>query len=354
MNIDNCNFEDLYTKGVYSITNLKTNKIYIGSTSQYFYRRWSQHINCLKTQKHKNKDLQTDFNNSSENNFKFTILKIFDVLDLKEMLDYEELLISKNIGEGCYNINPYAAKPFCFGKTAEKRLLTLSKSNKIASEYYLKVKNQEIQIEDVPKKYFKKVIFYITNKIWNKGLTKEDIDYSFLRGVPKTITEKWNEGRRQSKITQRNKSLKINIYDYRGLYLCTFRSIADIVEFSRNKNHFLPLILISPGKRKSRKQVEGVDIFKLGYNNIKKVCDRGCKHHKGLIFRYDNKSQDLIPLTPNDMRPKQEKFKYFYFKGELLLSEEILIEKLDNIGEVFQNLQDNTEIIKRNKNLLAS
>lgn len=36
MNIDNCNFEDLYTKGVYSITNLKTNKIYIGSTSQYF------------------------------------------------------------------------------------------------------------------------------------------------------------------------------------------------------------------------------------------------------------------------------------------------------------------------------
>jgi len=54
------------------------------------------------------------------------------------------------------------------------------------------------------------------------------------------------------------------------------------------------------------------------------------------------------------VRPKQEKFKYFYFKGELLLSEETLIEKLDNIGEVFQNLQDNTEIIERIKELSTS
>ena len=271
---------------------------------------------------------------------------ILNLQFLKFLIFYEELLISQNIGEDCYNINPYAAKPFCYGKIAEKRLLTLSKSNKIASEYYLKVKNQEILIEDVPKKYSKKVIFYITNKIWNRGLTKNDIDYSFLKGVPKTITENWNKGREQFKITQRNKGPKINIYDYRGLYLCTFRSITDIVEFSRNKNHFLPLILISPGKRKSRKQVDGVD--------IERVCKRGCKHHKGLIFRYDNESQDVLPLRPSDVRPKQEKFKYFYFKGELLLSEETLIEKLDNIGEVFQNLQDNTEIIERIKELSTS
>ena len=73
-----------------------------------------------------------------------------------------------------------------------------------------------------------------------------------------------------------------------------------------------------------------------------------------MIFRYYNDVQDVQPLIPSEIKFEYKQFKYFYFKNELLLSEEILIEKLGNIGEVFQNLQDNTEIIERIKELSTS
>lgn len=57
---------------VYSITNIKTNKIYIGQTIN-FKRRKSEHIYNLKNNKHRNHYLQEDFNIFGEASFIFKI-----------------------------------------------------------------------------------------------------------------------------------------------------------------------------------------------------------------------------------------------------------------------------------------
>ena len=99
-----------------------------------------------------------------------------------------------------------------------------------------------------------------------------------------------------------------NVYDYKGEYLCTFRSIMDIVTYSKSKFHKLPLLLRNPQKRNSRKQQEGINIYELGVTNIERVCKRKCKHHKGLIFRYENDIQDIEKLTPKDIQFKRHNY----------------------------------------------
>lgn len=62
--------------GIYTITNLKNNKIYVGSTYTTFNHRWSQHISLLKKNNHYNKHLQSAWNKYGEDNFKFEELEI--------------------------------------------------------------------------------------------------------------------------------------------------------------------------------------------------------------------------------------------------------------------------------------
>jgi ribosomal protein L3 len=62
--------------GVYSITNLTNNKIYIGSVSSKkgFNGRWSRHIFDLKNNKHHSKHLQLSWNKYGVNNYEFKII----------------------------------------------------------------------------------------------------------------------------------------------------------------------------------------------------------------------------------------------------------------------------------------
>lgn len=347
MKIKNCVYEDLYKCGVYKFTNIKTNKVYIGSTTQYFYKRWAQHLQYLKSNKHKNLKMQQDFNIlNDENIFEFEIIKVIGKENISLIYELEEKLILQNLGDNCYNINPYANKPNCIGESAIKRLNSFNKTNQICRNYYNQIKNGEIQLEQIPKKYFKLVSKWLTSKAWNKGLTNKDIDYSYLKGVPKTKTDLWKKSKILNSEIARNNTKSINVYDYKGEYICTFRSIMDIVTYSKSKFHKLPLLLRNPQKRNSRKQQEGINIYELGVTNIERVCKRKCKHHKGLIFRYENDIQDIEKLTPKDIQFKRHNFKYFYFNNELLLSEEILIEKRGNIKEVLPIVnKDNIEII---------
>lgn len=61
--------------GIYSITNLKNNKKYIGQSINV-YERWIHHKITLKGNYHSNRYLQRAYNNSSENNFEFQLLKV--------------------------------------------------------------------------------------------------------------------------------------------------------------------------------------------------------------------------------------------------------------------------------------
>jgi group I intron endonuclease len=68
--------------GIYKITNMVNNKVYIGQ-SKNIYKRWDEHRHTLNINKHKNQHLQNAWNINGEDNFMFEILEIceFDLLD---------------------------------------------------------------------------------------------------------------------------------------------------------------------------------------------------------------------------------------------------------------------------------
>lgn len=290
---------NLHHTGVYQIKNKVNEKVYIGSTTQSFELRLKQHVRELKKGVHKNIHLQSSWDKHKENNFEFSILKICT----KDMcLIQEQLLIDKfeaTVKTKGYNINPLASgTPNLSKETVKKRTVTFSKTNKEAMVFYKKVKNQKIALEDVPKKYVKLVLAKLNNVPWNKGLTKDTTDFSFLKGIKKTITEKHKKGRLSFSETIKNKSKKILVYDYTGKLIKTFRCISDIVDYTK-QSHDLPLILRTTGRKGTT----------LSPQNISNVCNAKAKHHKGLIFRFEGSDLPVIALQPTDIHRHWKEFK---------------------------------------------
>jgi len=73
-----CKPEDLDKQGVYVIRCTESNKIYIGSTTMSFIKRYNHHFNQLENNKHKNSYLQNSYNKYGEESFEFDILEICD------------------------------------------------------------------------------------------------------------------------------------------------------------------------------------------------------------------------------------------------------------------------------------
>lgn len=97
--------------GVYKITNIDNNKVYIGESIN-IYRRWEEHVNDLKSNKHANYLLQNDFNNNkfASDSFKFEILqehKANNIISTKcqlLMLEYEYIRKFENENYKLYNL----------------------------------------------------------------------------------------------------------------------------------------------------------------------------------------------------------------------------------------------------------
>lgn len=64
--------------GIYKITNLISNKIYIGSTTTSFKRRFKEHLSALKRGNHPNTHMQRAFNLDGENSFIFEVIETVD------------------------------------------------------------------------------------------------------------------------------------------------------------------------------------------------------------------------------------------------------------------------------------
>jgi group I intron endonuclease len=64
---------------IYTIINIKNNKVYVGSTIREFYERRNSHKNSLIKGTHVNSHLQRAFNKYGEDNFIFEILEECDI-----------------------------------------------------------------------------------------------------------------------------------------------------------------------------------------------------------------------------------------------------------------------------------
>lgn len=80
------------SKGVYKITNLINNKIYVGSSNDLNYRK-SMHFSKLKHNNHINKHLQNSFNKYGRENFIFEIIE--ECEECEEYENIKELLLNK-------------------------------------------------------------------------------------------------------------------------------------------------------------------------------------------------------------------------------------------------------------------
>jgi len=84
---------------VYQIYNSINGKIYIGETTRGKLR-WKKHLRDLRGNRHKNKQLQEDFNKCGEDAFEWTILKEFERDDKDALLLEEAKTIQQYIQDG--------------------------------------------------------------------------------------------------------------------------------------------------------------------------------------------------------------------------------------------------------------
>jgi hypothetical protein len=238
--------------GVYVIKNLINNKIYIGSSVMRVIKRIEHHISMLRANKHKNAYLQNAFNKYGETNF---CVSIIENTEKHNTLEKEQYWINQYNFNDLYNINPIASgTPNMSKETILKRAETMKK----------KYANGELESN------FKK-----GHIPWNKG--RVDIDYSYLKGIKKTKSEKVFKKFKKQSEEIRESSPKVYVYDLYYNFLAEFRCAKDLEEWSLTEYNNLPI------KSRFEKERMGKPLKFLSSGNINKACKTG-KFYKGLKF----------------------------------------------------------------------
>ncbi|MDR9852932.1 GIY-YIG nuclease family protein [Paenibacillus sp. VCA1] len=103
---------------VYEIECKPNGRKYFGR-SQEVQKRWRAHRNMLRKGAHSNSDLQRDWEEFGEDNFKFRVLQLFD--NYEESVTAEQHLIDSSRGES-YNIanSTYGGDTFTFNPRKEE------------------------------------------------------------------------------------------------------------------------------------------------------------------------------------------------------------------------------------------
>jgi group I intron endonuclease len=208
----------------------------------------------LRANKHKNAHLQNAFNKYGETSF---CASIIENTEKHLTLEQEQYWINQHNFDDLYNINPLASgTPNMSKETILKRAETMKR----------RYASGEIQSN------FKK-----GHTPWNKEKKQGEIDYSYLKNVKKTISEKVLNKYRLQGEKQRDNSPKVYVYDANCNFLTDFRCSKDIEEWSTTEENNLPI------KSRFEKERMGIPIKFLSSGNINKSCKTG-KLYKGLIF----------------------------------------------------------------------
>lgn len=273
MNILNT-IEELKNIGIYKITNIITNKIYVGSSIN-MYKRFIHHKGKLLNNKHKNIYLQNSVNKHGIKNFNFEIIEFCNNENIFKREEYYLNMLdccNKDIG---YNINPLATGGSQFSKeTIVKRNMSLKQT------YQNKKLNPDFKGYNIKanKTSFKKGI-----NVWNKGKKYESTNH--LK-VPKTI----KGSRDKFKITIKEKQLPIHVFDINMNFIKKYRYIEDLISDSINKDELLCSKMILRNKN-GRNNYNPYRLFSM---NIGKSCNHNISY-KGLFFRrVHDKQEELL------------------------------------------------------------
>lgn len=226
--------------GIYQITNLRNNKVYIGSTTNFKIRSRA-HINLLKRNKHFNTHLQAAFNKYGEESFEISIVEILHISNAKSKEDFVQTLLNREeyYIQKIKASNPefgYNARYTCNSnlgkKFTQQQKLNLSKA-KQGIPMHPNTKKVLIQYSQArkgkPNKDFLK---------WYTSLSQEEL-HKFKATINKNLDKGREEGKRRLKETgcywtqksllaiKEHRGHKINCFSKDGKLLCTYLSVAD-------------------------------------------------------------------------------------------------------------------------------
>ena len=275
MNIEVEKIENLKLKGIYSITNINDNKIYIGSTFKSFIGRFKQHCNKLNQNKHPSLYLQNAWNKYGENSFIFRIVEVINEKDL--LLDREKFYIEKyNSFENGYNLNPNPNTSPMFN--IKSRLKSSLTHKKIWEE-----RKQNLSEEDY-NNICKKYVHSYEKIPWNKNIQMLEHQKVNMRTPKKNgISDKMKQTFLNNSISAYHKADYILVYDNKNNWVNTFYNVRDLVEYSKSEYNNLPIIP-SKGKERFGKKLDYCKIL----NHIKNKT-----HYKGLLLSRAPKSWKL-------------------------------------------------------------
>lgn len=256
--------DDVLKDGVYKIINRVNNKYYIGSTVDTFIKRLNHHYHALLRGTHKNSHLQRAWNKYGEDSFDFVIVEICDASKARDL----EQVYLDNIPEGMgYNINKQATGPCFEEETLKKQVDSRRKFYSECLPYYTKIKNGEITMDEVPKKYRQKIQSYLDQVPWNKNKKYKSTEHLKVRHK--------KSDRSNVKNTVREKCPIVYVYSKNKNFLGSFRSSKDLEELSESLN--LPI------KSRFKSDRLGVPVKHLQSANINKAAKNGTTY-KGLYF----------------------------------------------------------------------
>ena len=149
------NNSNKYLSGVYCITNIIDNRIYIGST-QCFKRRFTEHLKSLTDNTHNNPHLQKFVNKYGIDNIKFEILEI---VEIENLLSKEQYYLNNFINFSTdFNICKIAGTPPNYNRQFTKEdieyiaeLYNSGKSCCQISEILFNHRNQRSKITKIAK-----------------------------------------------------------------------------------------------------------------------------------------------------------------------------------------------------------
>jgi len=163
--------------GVYTITNIINNKIYVGSTNN-FVRRFNDHKKELINNIHKNNYLQKSFNKYGKENFKFEILEeCLPEIRLGIEQYWMNMLNASNRNFG-YNLTPTAGNSSGYRYTEiQKQNISKGIKNKFLNGYKGSTFGKKYSKEELEKAYNTKVK---KGSIIVKTIYVYDINNNFL------------------------------------------------------------------------------------------------------------------------------------------------------------------------------
>ena len=230
--------------GVYVIRNIENGKMYIGSTSNSFRKRWETHRKRLKENKHHSTHLQSAYNKYGKDCFEFQVIEVTSPDKARERESYYISL---------YNtLNP----KFGYNTAIVNTDGTTSVSETTKAKLSI-----------------------ITRKMWEGG--------KFANSFKKRITS-WNKGIKCNNISETRRNMFSSIEVYKDdVLIATFRSVTDLDEWT--KENEIPGLTYSTDK--AGRKVQGKKTTHLRGANIHRAI-RDNVIYRGLKFK------KCLPLSP--------------------------------------------------------